>query len=101
MSDHAIHAVPSRREFHAVLALLAATPLVACAADEKPAVDALTATGDGLIAAAKARYGAHLSAEQLAEVEKAIRAAVARAEAMKKHRLTNGDEPAFAFSADV
>jgi hypothetical protein len=102
MTDHATSCAPSRREFHAVVALLAATPLAALAADEKaPAVDALTGTADGLVAAAKARYGAHLTAEQFAEVEKSIRGGLARAEAMKKTPLKNGVEPAFAFSADV
>ena len=36
MNDHAAKAVPSRREFHAAVALLAAAPLAAFAADEKP-----------------------------------------------------------------
>src|SRR5207248_1160694 len=101
MSDQPASTVPSRREFHALLTLLAATPLAALGADEKPPVNPLTATADGLVAAAKARFGAHLSAEQFAEVEKSIRAGVFRAEAMKKFPLKNGDEPAFAFSADV
>ncbi len=101
MNDHAAKAVPSRREFHAAVALLAAAPLAAFAADEKPPADALAGTADGLVAAAKARYGARLTAEQLAEVEKSVRGGLARAEAMKKVPLKNGDEPAFAFSADV
>jgi hypothetical protein len=95
MSESAL----SRREFHAALALLAAASLGA-GADEKPA-DPLAATADALAAAVKARYGKHLTAEQLAEVEKSVRNGVLRAESMKKVKLTNADEPAFAFSADV
>jgi hypothetical protein len=93
--------VPSRREFHAALAFLAAAPLGALGADEKQATDPIRAAADGLIAAAKARYGAYLTAEQFAEVEKSVRSGVLRAEAMRKVPLKNGDEPAFAFSADV
>ena len=92
---------PSRREFAAAVALLAAAPLAALAADKKPEVDPLTAAGEALAAAARARFGKHLTAEQLVEVEKSIRAGVFRAELLKKIPLANGDEPAFAFSADV
>jgi hypothetical protein len=89
----------SRREFGAALALLAAASL-GVGADEKPA-DALALTADALAAAVKARYGKHLTEEQLAEVQKAVKAGVFRAELLKKYPLANGDEPASAFSADV
>ncbi len=92
--------VPSRREFHAAVALLAIAPLATAAEDEKPA-DARAATAEALAAAAKARFGKHLTPEQLTEVEKSIRGGVFRAEMLTKIPLTNGDEPAFAFSADV
>ena len=69
---------PTRRDFHAAHALLAAAPLTALAADEKPPADVLAATADALAAVAKARYGKLLTAEQLAEVEKSIRAGVFR-----------------------
>ena len=42
-----------------------------------------------------------MTAEQFAEVERSIRGSVRRGEALKKFPLKNGDEPAFAFSADV
>jgi hypothetical protein len=101
MTEPVVKPAPSRREFHAAVALLAAGSLTALAADEQPAADPLAATADALAAAAKARFGKHLTAEQLVEVEKSVRGGVLRAEAMKKLPLTNGDEPTFAFSADV
>ena len=101
MSEQTAKSALSRREFHAALALLAVAPLAAVAADEKPAVEPLTAVGDALAAVAKARFGKHLTADQLAEVEKSVRAGVFRAELMKNIPLTNGDEPAFAFTADL
>ena len=57
MSKQAAPAVPSRREFHAAVALLAAAPLTALAADDKPPADPVAALADGLIAAAKAPTG--------------------------------------------
>ena len=99
--SHETSSVPSRREFHAAVALLAVAPLAVVAAEKKAEADPLTAFAEALAAAARARYASHLTAEQLAEVEKSIRGGVFRAELMKKVPLTNADEPAFAFSADV
>jgi hypothetical protein len=100
MSKPAAAPAPSRREFHAAAALLAVAPLAAIRGDEKPA-DPLVAAAEALTAAVKARYGKYLTAEQLAEVDKSIRGGVLRGELMRKVPLTNADEPAFAFSAEV
>jgi hypothetical protein len=105
MSEPATAPAPSRREFNAALALLAVahgglSSAARLVADEKPP-DLLTVAAEALSAATKARYGKYLTAEQLAEVEKSIRGGVFRAELMRKVALTNADEPAFAFSADV
>ena len=105
MSEPATAPAPSRREFNAALALLAVahgglSSAARLVADEKPP-DLLTVAAEALSAATKARYGKHLTEEQLAEVQKAVKAGVFRAELLKKYPLANGDEPASAFSADV
>jgi hypothetical protein len=62
--------------------------------------------GDDLDALAKAlaevirvQYGSRLGPEDLATVTRQIKTALARAEDMRKVRLSNSDEPDFIFSA--
>ena len=46
------------------------------------------------------QYGKNLSTEQMAEVKRSLSGRFRSAEAMKKVKLENGDEPAFVFSAN-
>jgi hypothetical protein len=88
----------TRRDFAKVIALAAAAPLVAGAAQEKPkplpAAEALTEI-------VRARYGQHLTDEQISAVQASIGRTLRSGEQLKKVKLQNGDEPAFAFRADV
>jgi hypothetical protein len=87
----------SRREFARSLAVLAATPLAATA--QQPA--ARKDVAEALMEIVRLRHGKHLTAEQL----KAIQASIARsqrsADILKQVKLSNGDEPAFIFSAGL
>jgi hypothetical protein len=93
----------TRRDFAKTVALMAAAPLTAPAGTaqaQKP--DAASGeAADALIELVKARHGKHLTEEQL----KAMRPSIARAQAaaarLRKVKLSNGDEPAFLFQADV
>lgn len=98
----------TRREFAQLLALAAAAPLAAglgeargqqpAAADRPAGIAARTAALNELI---RAQYGRHLSAEQLAAVQRSIAGGLFTADRLARFPLTNADEPAFAFSADV
>ena len=84
---------------------LAATPLLVyrstvAAATLKPKA-VRPATVDAMMDIVRARYGKHLTEEQLKEVQRGIGHNVFVAERMKKFKLANGDEPAFIFQADV
>jgi hypothetical protein len=50
---------------------------------------------------ARLRYGKYLTEEQLKEIERSMERGLASADRLKRFKLTNGDEPAFAFSAEV
>jgi hypothetical protein len=95
---------PTRREFSRNLALLAATPLLAppsaVAADEKPP-DPVAATADALTEAARARFGNLLPEEHIKKIRDAIHRSLLAGQFMKKPKLQNGDEPVFAFRADL
>ena len=84
----------SRRDFGAALALLAATPAL-------PAADPPAAQADLLLSLLKAKYGKHLDEGQLKLLAGRLRGLLATAEKMAKVPLTNGDEPAVIFSADL
>src|SRR5437867_217897 len=93
----------SRREFAKALALVAATPLLAHAeADPPPKPKSPTAAAaDALIEVVRQRYSEHLNDDQLQKIRQAFERNLRSAELLQKHKLTNGDEPAFAFTADV
>ena len=85
---------PTRRQFGQAVALLAAAPL---AADEpKPAnvVEALTEV-------VRLRHGKHLDRQQLRAVARSILRSQLMAESLRNHKLTNADEPAITFRADL
>lgn len=56
---------------------------------------------EALIAVVRARYGKHLTAKQLDDIRRSLRRGLARADALARVPLTNADEPAFAFRADL
>jgi len=93
--DRIMSEQPTRRDFAAGLALLAVAPL-APAADDKP-VDPTVATADALLAIVKARYGKHLTEEQLTAVRNGLLGGTFRAAQLYKTPLKNSDEPAFVF----
>lgn len=59
----------------------------------------LDALAEALASAVRAQYGDRLSEADLATVTRQVRAALDRAEQMRKVELANGDEPDFVFSA--
>lgn len=92
----------TRREFTASVALAAgalALPVETTAQPAKPG-EALAATAQAMTDILRARHGKHLSDEQLKRVQQKIRNNLFAAEAMKRTRLENGDEPAFMFVVD-
>lgn len=88
----------SRREFAATIAALVAAPMLL--AEQKPD-DPLAAQVEAMLALAKAKYGKHLDEDQLKGLEKGLRRILLSAQGMNRVKLTNGDEPAVVFSADV
>jgi hypothetical protein len=96
MSEHA--AQPSRREFAAALAAAGlASGTAAAAADEpKPPSEA-----EALLLVIRARYGKHIEKEQLPQILGGIRRSLASAERLQRVKLTNADEPAVLFRADL
>jgi hypothetical protein len=53
---------------------------------------------EALVALLRARYGARLTGEQLAELRDQVTSQVARARALRAVRLANSDEPAQSFT---
>jgi hypothetical protein len=105
--------VKARREFTKSLAAMALVPLSARAGhtDQEPsaarptqpqqtAADPTAPEADKLSELARLRYGKHLSEEQAAEVRRSIERGLRNADRLKQFKLKNGDEPAFAFSAN-
>src|SRR5437879_2887793 len=92
----------SRREFAAGVAAAAgvlALPGLVEAEQPKPGA-VLTATAQAMTDIIRARHGKHLSDEQLKRVQQKIRGNLLAAEALKRTRLDNGDEPAYMFVVD-
>jgi hypothetical protein len=94
----------NRRDFAKKMALLAATPLAVPLAETQaqgPAKSDATTATEALTEIVRQRYGKFLDAEQMKAVQRAIERHQRSAEIMKQFKLTNGDEPAFVFSAEV
>jgi hypothetical protein len=97
----------SRRAFVSAVGLAAAAPVVAhlsrAAAGDRPATKAtpLEAAADALAEAVRVRHGKHLTAEQLKHIRQDIQHNLRAAESLRHVKLTNADEPAFTFSAEV
>ncbi|MBM4068520.1 MAG: hypothetical protein FJ271_06190 [Planctomycetes bacterium] len=93
----------NRRHFGKQVACLAAGALAgetgsAAAAQPKP--DARSAALQALTDLVRSRHGAHLSEEQLQHVRRKIAGSLLMADALKRTRLDNGDEPDFVFQAE-
>jgi hypothetical protein len=97
----------ARREFAKTLVALAATPIVtsslipgeARAQTPQPA-DAVSSASDAMTQVVRARYGKYLKEDQVAEIRRSVERAIRNGDRLKQVKLENGDEPAFAFSAD-
>ena len=96
---------PSRREFARTLAGAALTPLaatgVAGAADDTKIPRQLLETADAQVKIVQARFGAFLTREQMKEVVQNVLRGRYSADVLGRVKLTNSDEPAFAFRADL
>ena len=92
----------SRRRFVKAVALAAAAPVLSQAGGGAPAKPApLEAAADALAEAVRARHGRHLTPRQLKHIRQEIHHSLQAAQALGQVKLTNGDEPAFTFSAEV
>lgn len=90
---------PTRREFAAAIALLATGSLLP---GQQPKLPADVAGHlEPLVALARAKYGKHLSEEQLKAVSRGIARALVSAERMNRVKLANAVEPAVVFSSDL
>ncbi len=92
--------IPTRRDFVAALAVLAASTSDPALAQVAKAPDA-KAYADALDVVIRYRFGMHLSEEQLKRVHASAMRGRANADAMKKVQLANGEDPVEAFRADV
>ena len=105
----------SRRAFARALATAAAAPaLLPAAALGQATAPAATPTptpvstpeapssvAEALTEVVRIRWGKHLSGEQLGDIAKALDGRLKGAEAMKKVKLTNADEPDVVFFAEA
>jgi hypothetical protein len=100
----------TRREFARKIAAIAATPLLSgagaarateAALAQTPVSDQPSFTALSLGEIVRARYEKFLTPEQLNEIKRSIDRSLRSADLLKGFELKNGDEPAFAFQADV
>ena len=88
---------PTRRRFAAAVAGLAVAPLALADDPPKPPAN----PSDGLFESLKARYGKDLSEDELKQLQKSVSGQAARSRAIAAVKLTNADDPAVAFRADL
>ncbi len=102
----------SRRAFAKSLAAIAAVPLVADVSSSATPVTPVapplpqgtkppSALAQALTDAAKARYGKHISPDDLPKLAQDLDGTLAAAERVGRVKLANGDEPAFTFTAEI
>jgi hypothetical protein len=105
----------TRRGFAKALATAAAAPALLPAAaalgqtaapatptpPPVPTPEAASSVAEALTEVIRIRWGKHLSGAQLGEIAKALDGRLKGAEAMKKVKLTNADEPDVAFFAEA
>jgi hypothetical protein len=87
----------TRREFGLAVAATATGALGARAADK----DEVPPPHEALLAVVRARFAGHIGPEQLEAVRRGVRRVLTRADELKRLPLQNGDDPAFAFRADL
>lgn len=80
-------------------ALGQAAPPATPAPTPVPTPEAPSSVAEALTEVVRIRWGRHLSGEQLGDVAKALDGRLKGAEAMKKVKLTNADEPDVVFFA--
>ena len=96
--------VPNRRQFGKRVALLAAAPLAApaLAAEEKPKEKPVAVVvAEALVEVVRARHGKHLTKDQFGAVALSILRSQFSADRLRRVKLSNADEPAFSFRADL
>lgn len=102
----------TRREFAKSLAVVAATPLIAkagiapeaetaAAQQTPPPANPFAPQAEALTEVVRRRYSQYLNKEQLEAVSRSIERALRGGDTLNKFALTNGDEPAFVFSAGL
>jgi hypothetical protein len=94
----------TRREFARDAMLAAATPLglaTATAQAQPKGPRPLMDVAEAQLRMVQARFGKFLTPEQLKEVATEVLRGQYSADALKKVKLKNSDEPAFAFRADL
>ena len=107
----------SRRAFARALATAAAAPALLPAAalgqatapaatptpmpTPVPTPEAPSSVAEALTEVVRIRWGKHLTGEQLGDIAKALDGRLKGADAMKKVKLTNADEPDVVFFAEV
>ena len=102
---------PTRRQFAKKAALVAAAPLIAVAPaaaapvpqapDPPAAAETIDAQAAALTSIIRGRHGKHLTDEQLKRVQQRVALSLRMGQMLRKFPLTNHDEPAFVFQADV
>jgi hypothetical protein len=90
----------SRRRFTQTLAAAALGSSGLAAADEAEK-DPQEMAAQALANLARTRFGKHLTIEQQKHVQHAAARQVRTAERLRRVRLSNGDQPAFTFHADL
>jgi hypothetical protein len=90
----------TRRGFGQALAAGATLALVPPMSGARADAPAITAD-EVLLALVRSRYGEFLTRDQTAAVHRSLRRGVARGQTLARVRLTNADEPAMEFRADV
>jgi hypothetical protein len=87
----------TRRQFTSTVALSGLAGVNADKTEDDPAETSV----DALAALLKARYGKHLTEAELKRLRPWLWNSLGSAEQIAKVKLTNSDEPAFIFTADV
>jgi hypothetical protein len=93
--------MPTRRAFHRALLTLAPLAAAGPALAQEPKANSKNGVADILLALARAKYGQHLTAEQLEQVKQSLQRDLLGIELLRQVPLRNGDEPSFVFRADL
>src|SRR5262249_52468915 len=102
MTEQEHEPLPDRRDFGMALAAAALAPLTTKADDKDSpkSTDPFVVAVEAQLAILRARNGKDLAEEQVQELKKSLFRCQYAGEVMKRFKLKNGDEPAFAFNAN-